>query len=169
MAEAPKARRKIPTWYYVAGAGGLVVAYYIYNARKKNAAASAAAANATGGAGSAVAPVAAGSYDTNGQDALAAYLANMQNSSTASATTAAAPTVNTTLAAGQKVGPGGGITDYGNAPITSNGFTYEPFASGASIAPYVAGGGTPYYEPAPGVFAPAPKNYTGFQYVQVPA
>ena len=136
MPEAPKARRKIPTWYYVAGAGGLVVAYYIYNARKKNAAASAAAANATGGAGSATTPVVeSGSYNTNGQDALAAYLANMQGSSTASATTAAAPSVYTTLAAGQKVGSGGGITDYGNAPITSNGFTYEPFASGASIAP----------------------------------
>src|SRR5271165_3791209 len=52
--------KKIPTWYYVAGAVGLVVVYYLWSKSKASAAASAAATPAP--AGSATAPVAAGSY-----------------------------------------------------------------------------------------------------------
>ena len=145
---ASKKKKGTPTWYWVVGGVGVVLAYYLY---AKHKAASTPVAAAAPAAGTSDAGTAASSYGNAGD--LASLLPYLQPSSAQSATGATtsyvAPTGETVSGSG--VGNGG-------TPITdAAGNTYVGITA-AGIAPLTAGGTTIFYQPAPGVFTPVPTN-----------
>ena len=164
MAAAPPAAPKgkssgrifgVPT-PVVVGVGVLAVGVIWY--MRKKAAATAAATAATAAAAPVSTGVAASAYGPAGgqgigTDTLAAILASQGAGSTAtSPTTFTAPTGETQTGAG--FGPANP-----SAPITSaSGSTFQEVGSWAAAQPLIASGQTLFYQPSPGVFAPAAQG-----------
>jgi hypothetical protein len=164
----PKKKKGVPTWYYIAGAGALIVAYYAYAKSQAN---KAAASTSTAGSGGGVsAGTAAGSYGNAGDlAALAPYL----NSTSAAASTSGASTTNSpfVLPSGENFigsGYGFGPSAEGNGqlgniipsstPATSiSGASYIEVPQ-ANIGALSGSGQQVYYQPAPGVFTPLPSG-----------
>lgn len=137
-AAASKPKKKaVPTWYYIAGAVGLVAVYYLYSkSRASSAASTAAAAAPVAGSGSS-AGTAAGSYGNAGDlAALAPYL--QPTSSGSGAVSTGLPNQSAT----------GTVTD-------SAGNTYLPVPGGDYASLSAAGDADrAYYSPSPGIYLP---------------
>lgn len=136
-AAAPKPKKKaVPTWYYIAGAVGLVAVYYLYSKSKASSAASTTAAAPVAGSGSS-AGTAAGSYGNAGDlAALAPYL--QPTSSGSGAVSTGLPNQSAT----------GTVTD-------SAGNTYLPVPGGDYASLSAAGDADrAYYSPSPGIYLP---------------
>ena len=148
----PSGKKKIPTWYWLAGGGALVAAYLLW--KRSTAASTAATTAAAQSAQTADSGTAAGSYGNAGDlSALAPYLQNLQG--TASATPAAVSGVNTTplSGAGQQL-IGSGYADANPAGLTDQqGNTYQ-YISPQQASALQGTGGSIYYEPLPAVFQP---------------
>jgi hypothetical protein len=156
----PSGKKKIPTWYWLAGGGALVAAYLLW--KRSTAASTAATTAAAQSAQSADSGTAAGSYGNAGDlSALAPYLQNLQG--TASATTGTtttsgvawtAPTGETLRGSGYVLNvPGVGDS---TAPITdAAGNSYTYITTPDQLNQITASGGTDYVQVLPGVFTPA--------------
>jgi hypothetical protein len=83
---------------------------------------------------------------------------NSGSSSPTSTGTAPPSTINSSTVAGQKTSETGDLTDPNRTPITSGGYTYEPFDSGAAAGQYAKLGGSEYVEDAPGIFSALKKG-----------
>jgi hypothetical protein len=146
----PKGKKKsIPTWYYVAGAGALIVAYYAYSRSQAN---KAAAAAATAAAAPVASPAGTGaaSYGNAGDlAALAPYLTNPQAPATTSSGAAyVAPT-------GETIQGSGYWTPQSQAPVTgSDNAQYQWISALPQLAAIQSSGQPTYYQPEPGVFMP---------------
>ena len=160
-----KAKGKTPTWYYVAGAVGLVVVYYLYSKSKASSAATTAAATTAAAGTSSGAGTAAGSYGNAGDlAALAPYL-NQSNSSSSSGASYTAPT-------GESLQGSGYWTPNSTTPITGrDNNQYQWISAPAQLQSLVSSGQTTYYQPQPGVFMPVgPNSQLGAatpQYLQI--
>src|SRR5208282_922455 len=134
-------KKKIPTWYYVVGAVGLVGVYYLYSKSKANSAAAAATTPAAGTGSST--GTAASSYGNAGDlAALAPYL--QQTSSGSGVTSAAAYTLPTgeTLTAGGYGAPSGQ-----NSVVGPNGQTFSYIANPQQLQEAISGQVPLYYQP----------------------
>lgn len=162
-APTPKPKKKVPTWYYVAGGLALVGVYYLYS-RKQAAAAAAAAAAAPSASTTAPVGTAAASYGNAGDlSALAPYLNSMQGQP---ASAPATPPWNTPTVGAMS---GSGFLPSGDtsASIATNTGTQTAMSgNGVSytwLNPQEAAGysGPMFYEPTPGVFMPYTPGQAG--------
>ena len=146
-------KKGVPTWYYIAGAGALLVAYYAYaksQANKTAAASSTPAAGTSSGAGTAT-----GSYGNAGDlAALAPYLNAANSSSQSTPTSGVIPTGETLQSGGY--GPPAGSTSVPD--VNGNSYSLVP---SASISNLINAGNTLYYQPSPGVFSPINNGESG--------
>jgi hypothetical protein len=147
-----KAKGKTPTWYYVAGAVGLVVVYYLYSKSKASSAATTAAATTAAAGTSSGAGTSAGSYGNAGDlAALAPYLSQTAANSTPTAGSGAG-----TIPTGQVQG-GGGYEPAGGQPGSTvagaNGVTYQ-WVPGSALATLGSAGVPLFEQTTPGVFTP---------------
>ena len=153
------ARRSVPTWYYLAGAAGLGLAFILYRQRKAKAAATAAAAGSA-----ATAPVSAAGGSASYSD-----LANLQQqiadlAQTQASTTQASGVASPVLTDLSTLKPldashiGYGAPKTGSETTTAG--TFQPI-SPAAAQEYLKGGGSLFWQPVAGVFANASqgKNY----------
>lgn len=144
----PGARRPIPTWVWIAGAGGVFILYYLYRQNQANA----AAAATTAAAATAPPVAAAGSYGNAGDiSSLLPYLQAAGNSGTGQGSGA-----TFTPPPGEVQQGSGFWVPKSGTPISDaqgNQFVWIP--TGAALKPFLQGGGTAYYQPTPGIFVPA--------------
>jgi hypothetical protein len=170
----PRKKKPVPTWYYVAGAGALVVAYYAYSKSQANKAAAAAAAQPApiaAGVGSS-AGTAAGSYGNAGD--LASLLPYLQgNQSTTAATTGSGAAY--TAPTGEVIQGSGYWQPQSTTPITGNDNSqYQWISALPQLAAVYQSGQPTYIQIQPGVFMPAPPGGTGLaagtpQYLRIGA
>lgn len=169
---SPRSTRPIPTWYYAAGAGVVVLGYVVYKRSKTNAANAATTAAATPAASTAsTVGTAAGSYgqDYSGEFAnIEQQLASLQASQAATTGAAASSGVTTTgyTPPTNVALSGSGYKTSGSGTITaSNGHTYAQFPGYPQAQAFLKSGGKIYYQPLPGVFtelkglSEAPNTY----------
>jgi hypothetical protein len=172
-----KGKKKIPTWYYVAGAGAAVALWYLYS---KSKASKAAAASTAGGAGvgtSSAAGTAAGSYGNAGD--LASLLPYLQSNQATGATStgsgaAYTPPTGESLQAGTSsyLPPTGKAT----APITdASGNNWVWIQSPAQLQALEQSGAVLGIQTLPGIFQPVSNAQLqsgaqyGAIYTQVPS
>jgi hypothetical protein len=152
----PSGKKKIPTWYWLAGGGALVAAYLLW--KRSTAASTAATTAAAQSAQSADSGTAAGSYGNAGDlSALGPYLQNLQGTASATTGTTTPSGVAWTAPTGETL-RGSGYANLANpdTPITdATGNTYTYIDTPAQLNQITAGGGTDYIQVLPGVFIPA--------------
>lgn len=152
-ATGQRRKGRIPTWGWVALAGGAVVLYYFWN---KSQAAKAAAASSAQPAG-AMAPVAAGSYGNAGDLAsLLPYLQNMNGN----ASTSGGSGATYTPPSGEVLAGGGYQQAPGQTSVTSasGNSVFAPILNGQQLSAIAASGTPVYFQPQPGVFQPVPQG-----------
>lgn len=156
---------KVPAWYYIAGAGGVFVAYTLY----KRISTPKAAPAATPAMSTSTPVVAAGSYGsdytgaiTNLQQSVDA-LNKSQTTATSSTTNAAAITAGAIAGtSANEVFTGSGWAPNATqaqktlTPVSSNGHVYTAITDLLQAA--TIGGGNLWYQPLPGLFTPLPSG-----------
>ena len=147
--------RKVPMWYYAAGAAGVGVVFFLYRRRKASqAAAAATAAVGTVGTGG-TAGTQAGTYNAND---ISALLDQLQGPASTPIKNDYTPPPNETVK-GLGYEPGSGLSSV----VGSNGTTYSQIANAKARNALLAAGQKVYYQPAPGIFMaynPATMNKT---------
>lgn len=140
--------RKVPMWYYAAGAAGVGVVFFLYRRQKASQAAAAAtaatAAVGTVGTGG-TAGTQAGTYNAND---ISALLDQLQGP-------ASTPINDYTPPTGEGVqGLGYQPTSGLSSVVGPGGTTYSQIANAKARNALLAAGQKVYYQPAPGIFMP---------------
>jgi hypothetical protein len=145
----------IPLWGYLAG-GVVGLGALLYLRRGKTAAAtSPASSTASTGSGNTEAYTGTGSSGPGDSDAIAAILA----AQSAAGATGSSSTAAYSPPTGESLQGSGYYVPSSTAPIESaNQQQYQWISSWASAQPLINGGQTLYYQPTPGIFAPATQN-----------
>jgi hypothetical protein len=165
MAETPipgarRARRPIPSWYYLAGAAGLGLAFILYRQRKAKAVAAAAAAGAAAPQPTSAAGGSASYSDLANLQAQIADLYQTQ-ASTTQASGVAGPVVTdvSTIPSLDASHVGAGVPK-GAGSVTTTAGTFSPISPTAAQE-YLKSGGSLFWQPVAGVFTNASqgKNY----------
>jgi len=136
--------RKVPVWYYAAGAAGIGIVYFVIRRRR---AAAAAAATTTGTASTTgTAGTQAGTYNAND---ISALLDQLQGAPSTPLVSDYTPPVGEAVQ-GLGYQPTQGLSSV----VGAGGTTYSQIANAKARNALIAGGQTVYYQPAPGIFMP---------------
>lgn len=137
--------RKVPMWYYAAGAAGVGVVFFLYRRRKASQAA-AAATTSVGTVGTAgTAGTQAGTYNAND---ISALLDQLQGPASKPINDYTPPPNETVHGLGYQ--PASGLSSV----VGPGGTTYSQIANAKARNALLAAGQKVYYQPAPGIFMP---------------